>query len=348
MLVTILTLLVFDGPVSLKTAVTLEPLPEDGEYFFQAPSSFDIDRDGNYYVLDAEAGTIFTWSKTGNYLKTIGKPGEGPGEFQFSGRGPAYGFVSAADDQLVVYDPRKTSLQLFDFNGNFQKAIPLGGGRGRMMYFTETSGDQFLSFKRTRLDEGFFALIQIIDPEGKVVKELERRKDDSFSVSGNRNSGRRRFSIKPYNPQLGMGYDRKSGELAIGFSGEPSFDVIDKDGKKRRIKVPLAQRDVNQEAKDEYLKRFESMPRTPEFEWPDKMAYYTHLVILGDKGFLVYSQSPHYGNLSGVRLDKQGKTLGRFEQKCGVGGSLMVSAGRVLLVSTNEDDEFELREVNID
>ena len=70
--------------------------------------------------------------------------------------------------------------------------------------------------------------------------------------------------------------------------------------------------------------------------------------MLGDRGYLVYSQSPHYARLEGVRLDKKGKVLGRFDQQCGVGGSLMVSAGRTLLVMTDEDDEFQLKEVTID
>jgi hypothetical protein len=42
----------------------------------------DVDRDGNVYLLDTQLAHVLVISPTGELLRTIGRPGEGPGESQ--------------------------------------------------------------------------------------------------------------------------------------------------------------------------------------------------------------------------------------------------------------------------
>jgi hypothetical protein len=45
-----------------------------------------FDAAGNIYVLDSEAQHVLVFDATGTYLRTMGAPGQGPGEIQFPGR----------------------------------------------------------------------------------------------------------------------------------------------------------------------------------------------------------------------------------------------------------------------
>ncbi len=52
------------------------------EYMFGNRVYFNVDVDGNFYVDDWDKKCIRKFDPDGNYLLTIGRPGQGPGEFQ--------------------------------------------------------------------------------------------------------------------------------------------------------------------------------------------------------------------------------------------------------------------------
>ena len=53
-------------------------MPED--VFFENPSTVSCDPEGNIYVVDSGAFNIKKFDAQGNFLKTIGREGQGPGE----------------------------------------------------------------------------------------------------------------------------------------------------------------------------------------------------------------------------------------------------------------------------
>jgi len=55
---------------------------EDDDIFFGMPIQVLEDADGNVYVLDSQVSEIVVFSPDGEYLRTIGREGEGPGEFR--------------------------------------------------------------------------------------------------------------------------------------------------------------------------------------------------------------------------------------------------------------------------
>jgi len=46
------------------------------------PAVVDADEAGKVYVLDRKAGQIKVFDPQGNFLRAIGRRGQGPGEFQ--------------------------------------------------------------------------------------------------------------------------------------------------------------------------------------------------------------------------------------------------------------------------
>ncbi len=55
---------------------------DDDEVLFGVITDIIADEDGNFYLLDAQLNEIQVYAPDGEYLRTIGRAGEGPGEFR--------------------------------------------------------------------------------------------------------------------------------------------------------------------------------------------------------------------------------------------------------------------------
>ncbi len=77
-----------------------------------------FDGDGNLYVADPEADQVLKVDAAGQLVMTIGRPGEGPGEFE-----GLYGIVVWRDGSMAANDGGRDVFQLFDADGNFQRMV---------------------------------------------------------------------------------------------------------------------------------------------------------------------------------------------------------------------------------
>lgn len=71
-----------------------------------------VDAGGNIYVLDGSAARVQAFDPRGEYRFTIGREGQGPGEF---GRPQ---LLTVAGDQVVVFDSRNNRFSRFDVDGS--------------------------------------------------------------------------------------------------------------------------------------------------------------------------------------------------------------------------------------
>ena len=77
-----------DEPRDGKVTVELEELwrvggdTESDEEFFGVIGSVITDEEGNAYLLDRQLAEIKVFSAEGDYIRTIGREGEGPAEFR--------------------------------------------------------------------------------------------------------------------------------------------------------------------------------------------------------------------------------------------------------------------------
>lgn len=97
----------------------LEILPDldRPEALFAFPTSGDLDDDGNLYVADANNNRIAVFDSGGNWLRNIGRQGEGPGEYQTPTR------VEYVDGRVYIPDYRKRGVHVFQPNGEFIEYI---------------------------------------------------------------------------------------------------------------------------------------------------------------------------------------------------------------------------------
>jgi len=76
------------------------------------PQSVAIDPAGGIYVVDQKPAVVKQFSPTGQYVRSFGREGRGPGEFQV-------GFVATGPGVFVLHDPQSSRTSVFDSAGTF-------------------------------------------------------------------------------------------------------------------------------------------------------------------------------------------------------------------------------------
>lgn len=90
----------------------------DEDYFFPRPVTLNVDDEGNIYVCDRGNRRVQKYDKSGTYVRTIGRQGQGPGEYL----SPSRLYLDDAGNPCVG-DSR--NLLYYDKDGVFQKKVQL-------------------------------------------------------------------------------------------------------------------------------------------------------------------------------------------------------------------------------
>jgi hypothetical protein len=128
------------------------------EYMFQSIRSLAVSETGDIFVLDSRAQHLKVFDKEGQYLRTMGSPGQGPGEFQ-----APLTVIFNEQDEVVVGDMNRISY--FFPDGEYIKSIPLS--TASLMRIGIDSSGNILGYSIAR-DEGVYELNKY-DPELNVL-----------------------------------------------------------------------------------------------------------------------------------------------------------------------------------
>ncbi len=116
---------------------------DDNLLLFQ-PEDIDVDDDGNVYIVDQGNDRIQKFDSKGNYLLTIGRKGQGPGEFEY----PSIVHITDIGHVLVNSYVR---ISMFDRNGKFIDLTTKNTGKRGMRAsgtFRILDNDQYISTGR--------------------------------------------------------------------------------------------------------------------------------------------------------------------------------------------------------
>ncbi len=92
---------------------------EAQEVFFSRAQDISSDPLGRIYVTDVKANQVFVFDPEGRFLRKIGGPGQGPGEFDMAGR------ALWTSGGLAVLDRSNSRVQYFDDRGWFSRSLKL-------------------------------------------------------------------------------------------------------------------------------------------------------------------------------------------------------------------------------
>lgn len=90
------------------------------EYMFSLVGSIDVDDEERIYVSDWKESHIKVFNRDGTYLMTIGRKGQGPGEFE---RITEIKIISP--NELMVFDGKSRRLSYFSLDGKLNKSKSL-------------------------------------------------------------------------------------------------------------------------------------------------------------------------------------------------------------------------------
>ncbi|MFB6098948.1 MAG: 6-bladed beta-propeller [Salinibacter sp.] len=93
-------------------------MSEGESFYFDGIPDVAVADDGRMYVLDWNARHIKVLAPNGSLLRTIGREGRGPGEFQ----APRFAVVSRTDS-LYVLDSRNGRISVFTTSGTFVRSV---------------------------------------------------------------------------------------------------------------------------------------------------------------------------------------------------------------------------------
>lgn len=204
---------------------------QDENYMFIRVSDIEVDEKGNIYVLDSKECRIQKYDKDGNYLQTIGRKGQGPGEFE-----RAFRMVLDSKGRIYVNEFRK--IHIFGENGEFKRSRNIGSS---ISSYRITKDGNILGHSRTSSEEGRTLDIVLIDSEGKKLKTIASFTDQSgFMRKGNISIGMSlpfgaRLYFCPLSEELGIyGYSSEYKLFVINSSGEITH-IIEKDEPRQAV-----------------------------------------------------------------------------------------------------------------
>lgn len=214
---------------TVREDVTVGETADDPHYQFGQIIGADVDDAGNIYVADVQGRDVRVYDPSGKYLRTIGGPGAGPGEF-----GMGMGGLEVIGDVLWVPDLGNQRLSKFSLEGepqgdthvDFAQALPIRWGElpaGRLvaqlrhLAFTgPDTGPRGDAIVAVNADGTFGDTVDML-PAGEAL-----------TISG----GRAQTRLFGAEPMWASGPD---GELVSGKTSEFRLDVRDADGTLKRI-----------------------------------------------------------------------------------------------------------------
>lgn len=157
---------------------------EDDAVFFGLIQSAAIGEDGNLYVLDGQLSEVHVYDPDGDYLRTIGREGDGPGEFRRAG-----GLFLLPGGRVGVITGFPGEVVTLEADGDPGPTISPGDvteGGFRILFDVASAGDRlyFCGARMGRTDEGmketrYLSINEADGTETTVLMEKVRTRDFS-------------------------------------------------------------------------------------------------------------------------------------------------------------------------
>lgn len=249
-----------EGILSLEEELSIGEVEGRDEYMFSGIRSIAVDEAGRIYVLDREDPHLRVFDQNGAFLRTIGRKGQGPGEFTmpFS--------VSITRQNELVVDDFRSRLVFFSLEGEFKRNLQVAT----------------INLLRVDLDsEGNLVGIVIIREEENPRYELKKFDSElNYLYSLGSSPLPDLNSINPFMEVLISQIDNND-QIIFGYPANYEIKIFDKEGNlKRKI---IKDYDPVEITEEEIKEATENMPPELKVSIPKyHMAY--DLFIADDEG----------------------------------------------------------------
>ena len=327
----------------------------DENYMFGNQVYVNTDKDGNFYVTDWERRTIRKYDRQGKHLLNIGRPGQGPGEFQNIWR-PEFD----SKGNLYVSDYVVHKIIFFDGTGRFLRQIQLPAA---MEHALVNRRGEFVG-KRNFEEESpsgnkTVSVFGLFDGQFKICAEFQRTVFNPKEPSG---SGEERMvnlvagllSDGAFKPEANYLMDRDD-FVWFGYPETYEIRVYAPDGRLDRIiRRDYDPRPVTGKDKERYLKEDAELllnrPRLRSLKnrvydrvrFPKYKAAYASFALMEDGGLAVIVEKADNGDTVFDLFDKDGRYIARFQAAVPSEG-LFFKNGKAYAIKTEDGYKFVKR-----
>jgi hypothetical protein len=192
---------------------------DDKNYLFYEVRGIALDSQQNIYVIDWGHFRIQKFDKDGNYLQTIGRHGQGPGEFQ----GTMQLRIDDLSGDIYIRDGLY-EIEKFDKNGNYIEKIKLAKA---IDDFDFDGKGNFFAIQRTVSEEDLSKTLCTIDTKGEIIKNYIKL---PWLIPYQKKG---KFESANYDPEAYCLFMSKLNKEAFvyGYSKDYELNIIDMDGR---------------------------------------------------------------------------------------------------------------------
>ncbi len=217
------------GSVRFVPEITITDEAMGGKEYFSGPGDMAVGSDGRVFLCDRKSNHIKVFDSAGRFRGTIGKAGQGPGDFNY----PAE--VEYAAGRLYVRELMNMRLSVLDPEGKYLLSIPIDFGAGSWQKIRALP-DGRLVVEKEKVDRGNLEAPQVmaLDLYSKDLVFLKRLYE--------REIRKNRYVTEPISINVPIPYPAvvhwevtADGCLVVGYSGNYEVELIDPD----RGKTPL-------------------------------------------------------------------------------------------------------------
>jgi len=189
----------------------------DDNYMFYRVMDICVDEAGNIYVLENRNYRVQKFDRSGQYLQTVGRQGQGPGEFE----GPIRLMVDNETGEIHVQD--RSRIKTFDEDGSFVRSVHFKN----YLYDFILDGNQNIWGIVSVTTESYplhaFAKLNNL---GDIEKEIAK-----FPFEWTQSKSGETVMIITTDEEHDISISQTDGNMLIyGFSKEYKLNVIDKEG----------------------------------------------------------------------------------------------------------------------
>ncbi len=229
-----------DGGWTVEQELIIGSAAGQPEYQFGQISGLDVGPDGRIYVIDQQAREVRVFGPDGEFIRTMGQAGSGPGELS-QAAGPIF---IAAGDTVVVPDMMQQRITLYTGDGEPAGSRPLPMTGGIAVKWMEAPDHDLIQQAMVMAFPGQEDveqknLLVRREPTGEVIDTLfEMSIGRSVSFSGNTPS----ITMFESEPMWTVGPD---GRLYTGVNSDYSLEVRSPEGELSRIvRKPFERRPI--------------------------------------------------------------------------------------------------------
>jgi len=238
--------------VTFEEYLSIGEEDDEGNIVLFRPTGFIVDQNETIYITDSQDQVIKVFDTNGKCIRTIGRKGEGPGEFRSIGYQ-----IFLPDGRLLVIDFSARRTSIFESSGEFLESHQWFNRLSRLHFATDSSYIiTEYTFEGDNPLEGRRLFIKEYDFKGNEIRSFGEFVPPEMKVHAERNIA---IAIGvPHSPQSIFAIDQTQQYLYHCLNNNYIIEVFDKTGEVfRKIDRPYEPVPFTSKDAKEFLARYE-------------------------------------------------------------------------------------------